>query len=494
MTLVLQGHSYRYGVEQTVMALLPEDKIQRLILWDQEQVDLSQLEGNYVISQRVEDGATQSVTVKTTLYYQGNATVGQVSFSLEEKNQTIAHQYGVKESLFRAIVQVLPAPPPWGSLTGVRPSKMATKVLKERGEQGDAENYLEKTFHLSPQRSQLARRCGEVSLELQEKLPKNGFSLYIGIPFCPTRCSYCSFFSADINENQKLVQPYLDALSQEIAEVGKILTETKIPVTTLYVGGGTPTSLSQEQLEQLLGDVRRHLPLEDCWEFTVEAGRPDTLTQGKFQVLHRYGVDRISINPQTMSDHILENLGRGHNSQDILRAFSQGEGKFSINMDLIAGLPEDTLEGYSHSLAQILALNPQEITVHTLTPKKASPLLTQLESLPQEQMVEAMLQHTWKAMHAQGYRPYYVYRQKKIAGGFENVGWSKPGYLGKYNVIMMEEVQSVVALGAGGMSKTVEQGAISRHSNPKFPLEYTKNIASIIEKKTSFLKEIIRKN
>ncbi len=486
MNLVLLGHTYQYAVEQTVMALLPDEKISAVFIvnspqeWDNRGI----LQQNYILSEKKEFFHDGTATIQTTLFYQGVTYSNQVTYSLNTRDEKTVEQYAVKESLYLAISQIFPTPPPWGSLTGVRPGKMALKWLKELGDQANIQEFLEKKFYLSPQRSQLVDTCGRVSLQVEKSLAKKGISLYIAIPFCPTRCSYCSFFSADIQQNQNMVQPYLNALIQEICQVGALMGEHATPLTSLYIGGGTPTSLSAPQLRQLLQAVRDHIPLETCQEYTVEAGRPDTITQEKLDILQDFSVDRISINPQTMHDEILQKLGRGHCVEDILQCFDWANGRFSINMDLIAGLPGETVEKFTQSLKQVLQLRPQQITLHTLTPKRGSPILDDLSTFPKENDVESMLQHTWNRLPQENYHPYYVYRQKKIAGGFENVGWSQPGEIGLYNVIMMDELQTVVGLGAGAMSKTVSPlGAIHRLNNPKFPKEYIDKITGQIDKK-----------
>lgn len=488
MTLQLQGHSYRYAVEQTVMALLPQVKIQQVLLPEDPPPALSQ-EDNFLVSSLVTEKHTGKGLAKTSLRIQGTTHTSEISYDLPPLQDKTPDQYALKQSLYLAILPFLPTPPPWGSLTGVRPGKMARKWLKELGEEADIPTFFQETFHLSPQRSQLVDRCGRTSLALEKKLPPNAVSLYISIPFCPTRCSYCSFFSADIRQNQALVPLYLQGLQEELTQVAALLQAESIPITTLYLGGGTPTVLTAPQLRQLLSHISQALPVENLWEYTVEAGRPDTLDQEKLHILQDFGVNRISINPQTMSDSILSHLGRGHTVQDIFQVYHQAQGRFSINMDLIAGLPGETLPSFTASLSKVLDLAPQQITLHTLTPKRASPLLQELDQLPQESLVESMLLHTWSTLPGRNFQPYYVYRQKKIAGGFENIGWCQPKEEGLYNIIMMEELQTVLALGAGGMSKTVSpEGAITRLNSPKFPKEYLDKLPQIIEKKQALIR------
>ena len=296
----------------------------------------------------------------------------------------------------------------------------------------------------------------------------------IGIPFCPTRCTYCSFVSADVGRALQLVEPYVDALLEEVAEGGRVLRELGLSVRSFYMGGGTPTTLSADQLDRLLSQCEASLPLENCTEYTVEAGRPDTITREKLEVLARHRTGRISINPQTLEDHVLEAIGRRHTSQSIREAYelARAVGFDCINMDLIAGLPQDSAEGFWRSLEGVLAMEPENVTVHTLARKKGSSLMEGGGPLPSGADTLSMLDFSQKMLITRGYTPYYLYRQKYMSGSLENVGWSKPGQESLYNIVMMEELHTVVSLGAGGVTKLIRDGTILRLANPKFPHDY----------------------
>ena len=310
--------------------------------------------------------------------------------------------------------------------------------------------------------------------------------MYIGIPFCPTRCSYCSFVSRTVGKKKNLLDEYLQTLLKEIEITGKLLKDSGKTVRTLYIGGGTPTTLSASQLQQLIDSIHTHIDLSRCIEFTVEGGRPDTLTEEKFTVLKASGADRISINPQSMVDSVLSACGRPHTAQDVRRVYQQAldAGFTDINMDLIAGLPEDTVEGFCKSLDELIALKPANITVHTLALKKGADLFENREKLPTRQEVAAMLDYSRQQLEKAGYSPYYLYRQKYMSGNYENIGWSRDHRDCLYNIYMMEELHSIVSLGGGGMSKVnLPKNRLERFNNPKFPEQYISQIADVLRQK-----------
>jgi oxygen-independent coproporphyrinogen-3 oxidase len=345
---------------------------------------------------------------------------------------------------------------------------------------------LEQVYYVSPQRRQLCLDAAEATMAALAQQQEGDISVYVGIPFCPTRCIYCSFVSEATGRSQKLIEPYLQALQLEIQGAAEGLRAHPHRIRSLYIGGGTPTTLNNSQLQWLLETLHRELDLSQCLELTVEAGRPDTLDLQKLKTLRDYGATRISINPQTMEDGVLQLMGRSHDSAAVLRAYEEAleAGHENINMDLIAGLPGDTPEGFWRSIQQVLALHPTNITVHTLALKKAAQLYyAQRTTLPTGEMVAQMLAQGNQALQAQGYRPYYLYRQKYMTGSFENVGWSRHGYDNLYNIYMMEELHSILSLGAGGMTKIIRPGSIQRLSNPKYPQEYIRDIQEIAAKK-----------
>jgi oxygen-independent coproporphyrinogen-3 oxidase len=308
----------------------------------------------------------------------------------------------------------------------------------------------------------------------------------VGIPFCPTRCAYCSFVSRSVGKRTELLEPYLEALQQEIALTGKLMATSGKTLRTIYIGGGTPTTLSSQQMARLLDTIRDSFDLSRCIEFTVEGGRPDTLDEEKLRTIAQHGADRMSINPQSMVDTVLRASGRPHKAADVLRSYEQAvnAGFKAINMDLIAGLPTDTFEGFRHSLDTVAALNPANITVHTLALKKGADLFERRENLPAQAEVEEMVAYANEKLRHLGYKPYYLYRQKYMSGSFENVGWSKDGLDCLYNIYMMEELHSIVSLGGGGMNKVnLPGGRLERFHNPKFPEQYIEQIESVLQQK-----------
>ena len=403
-----------------------------------------------------------------------------------EKADVRATRRILQRSYYLAALQVLPAAPPWGALSGVRPTKLSTKCLMNGGSEKDAERLLREVYFVSPERARLCVDASRHTVEASKLLDADDLSVYIGIPFCPTRCAYCSFVSQSIERFGAFLPAYLDALLREIAHTGALLKDSGFHLRTLYMGGGTPTTLSSAQMARLLEAVNTHFYLSRCLEFTVEGGRPDTLDFEKLCVIKNGGATRISINPPTMADDVLENVGRKHTSAQTLEAFHQARevGFEDINMDLIAGLPGDTAEKFAASLSQVLALRPSNVTVHTLALKKGANLFQNRTALPSREAVGQMLHDAEQALRAGGFEPYYLYRQKYMSGSFENTGWCKPGFTGWYNIYMMEELHTILSLGGGGMNKiNLPAGQLERFHNPKSPQDYIARIDTILQQK-----------
>jgi len=481
------GSRYRYAAEQMMLTLFPGERPE----YPEGPAPTSlTAEGNAVIF-TLHRG--KKLTNMSALLLRGgrwnNGVVRFPSEKLDEPPEAVYHtiQRSVKQSFYNAGSAFLGHDLPWGSLTGVRPTKLPTRALWEGGTPAQAQKELEKTYHVSPLRARLAVDCARHSVAAKKSLLPDEISLYIGIPFCPSRCVYCSFVSAAVDKCLPLVSPFVEGLCREIAAAGELLRETGQKIRTVYMGGGTPTTLSAEQLEQVLSAVEEHLPLERCTEFTVEAGRPDTITQSKLAVLARHGVGRVSVNPQSMDDAVLARMGRPHTGEDIRRAYEQvrAAGDLVVNMDLIAGLPGDTARGFEQSLRAVMELGAENITVHTLALKKGSRLMEEGGDLPAAEEVAVMLDGAWKALEAAGYEPYYLYRQKYMSGSFENVGWTRPGFESLYNIAMMEELHTILALGGGGVTKLVWPGTgrIERLSNPKYPQEYLRDMEKLCREK-----------
>ena len=375
--------------------------------------------------------------------------------------------------------------PSWGKMTGVRP----VRLIHDNRRRGMGEEAIRSLFcdhyDCTAEKFQLARSIADLQGPIIARSGPRDYSLYVGIPFCPSRCSYCSFVSRTTGKDGKLTGPYVDKLCLELEAFRDQAHKNGLNLRTIYMGGGTPTSITAPQLRQLMGKIRELFDLSQVEEYTVEAGRPDCTDREKLEVLKEYGATRISINPQTFSDQVLENIGRKHTARDILDCFAAARqaGHTNINMDLIAGLPGDTVEGFARSLETAIALDPENITVHTLTLKRASNLVIEKQAAA-DAGVAAMLERCSLLADA-GYRPYYLYRQKGTLQNLENTGWSKPGYEGLYNIYIMEEVHSILSAGAGGSTKLVDQasGRIQRIFNYKYPQEYLEGFQEILRRK-----------
>ena len=477
-----QPERYKYSVEQMMLMLFPGERPEY-----PEGYAPSGNEAVFSLDRKPDRTAVTARVTRPEGTAQGETQVE--SRLLDEAPERVYHtlQHALKMAFYQAGTAVLGQEPPWGALTGVRPVKLPTRCMLAGGTPEQAQAELEGEYRVSPLRAKLAVDCAQASLAVDREVREDQVSLYIGIPFCPTRCAYCSFVSADVGRTLKLVEPYLEAVLEEVEYTGRVLRESGLSIHSLYVGGGTPTTLSAGQLERLFSSARAHLPLETCVEYTVEAGRPDTITREKLEVLRRQGVERISINPQTLEDEVLAAIGRKHSARDILDAYALARevGFDSINMDLIAGLPRDSFEGFRRSLEGVLALRPENVTVHTLALKKGSRLMEEGGALPSGEETARMLDFSRDTLREAGFLPYYLYRQKYMSGSLENVGWCLPGKESVYNIIMMEELQTVVSIGGGGVTKLVDRknGRIVRLPNPKYPHDYLSSRDKILAQK-----------
>ncbi len=469
MKLTLQGHDDLYAVEQLQLSLFPDHT---------EGQALSTLHrGNTWLT------ATAKITID------GKTAVGRRRIKASEETVR-SRRRALQQSYYLAAKQLLPVIPPWGALAGVRPTKITTKCLMEGGTLSDADQLLKDVYYVTEDRRKLALDCSQSTAKAASLLQQNDVSLYVGIPFCPTRCAYCSFVSRTVGKRTELIAPYLEALLEEIRSTAHLLAKTGRTVRTIYIGGGTPTTLSSQQMALLLDTIRENFDLSRLIEFTVEGGRPDTLDAEKLRIIAAGGADRMSINPQTMIDSVLRASARPHTAADVLRAYKEAEsaGFKAINMDLIAGLPGDSFEGFQYSLDTVAALNPANITVHTLALKKDADLFQHRQNLPSAQVVTQMVDYACQTLRSLGYKPYYLYRQKYMSGSFENVGWSRDDLDCLYNIYMMEEVHTIVSVGGGSISKLcVPDGKLVRFPNPKFPEQYIENLSTVLEKKREML-------
>lgn len=473
MRLYFKGHDYKYAAEQMLLTLFPEERPEYP-------------EGSPAgdrMELRMHRGGVYT-TAFCAFYTGGVCWRGRAAAKNSAMTDALSTdricQRLIKNAMYRAALRSGRQRPAWGALTGVRPGKLLCALLDSEGDEQAALHRFIQEYDVSPERAALCLDTSRETLRAKASLEDRDICLYVGIPFCPTRCAYCSFVSQSVEKSMKLIPPFLEALHQEIRATAAEIRALGLRVISVYMGGGTPTTLSAEQLDRLCTALENEFDLSRIREYTVEAGRPDTITVEKLQVLRRHGVDRVSVNPQTMSDTVLEAIGRRHSAADIVSALEKVHrvGGFAVNMDLIAGLPTDTVQGFANTVDQVLALSPENVTVHTLSLKKGSRITLEGSALPTAAEVGAMLDIAQEKLRAADYAPYYLYRQKFMSGGFENVGWSREGYINLYNICIMEELCSIVAMGGGGSTKLVRHdgGRNIRIMEPKYPLEYINGI------------------
>ena len=473
MRLYLFGHEYKYAVEQLLLTLFPSER---------PEYPAGRPSGDRM-EIRLTAGRQRSTA--TCVYRRGGERwCGRASCSnamltggLDTERR---HQRLIKNAMYRAAIASGVREPVWGALTGVRPGKLLAALLEQGLSEEEALRRFREEYRVSPERAALCLDTSRHTLAARRALDRRDVCLYVGIPFCPTRCAYCSFVSQSVEKSMALIPPFLDALERELRALAAEVKALRLRVVSIYMGGGTPTTLDAGQLERLCSLLEAEFDLSALREYTVEAGRPDTITAERLRVLRAHGVDRVSVNPQTMSDAVLTAIGRRHSAADVERALEtvRAVGGFAVNMDLIAGLPGDSVDGFAATLERVLALAPENITVHTLSLKKGSRLTLNQTPLPTAEDVGAMLDQAASRLRESGYGPYYLYRQKFMSGGFENVGWAKPGTENLYNICIMEELCTILALGGGGSTKLIrpDSGRNERLIAPKYPLEYIQSI------------------
>lgn len=464
MKLCNLGHDFDYELEKLIRLFLPFEKIE--ILRKSETCDRT------AICARSDDGS-----LYTALRLDGRCEERTMRLKASEFNDEKLCELRLAQMLFDCFVKITGCRPKWGILTGVRPAKLFSRISSADGIEA-AQRYFENELFVDKSKISLCRQAVEGERKITELSRPESFSLYLSVPFCPSRCSYCSFVSHSVDKAKNLIPRYVELLCDELEQTAKIVKALGLRLETVYMGGGTPTVLSAEQLSKVLGTVNSAFDLSMLREYTVEAGRPDTITPEKLSAIYRAGVTRISINPQTMNDRVLEHIGRKHTARQTEEAFVMARecGFKNINTDLIAGLPTDTLESFSNTLDRIARLDPESVTVHALSMKRASRLTTD-GSLPEDAVGEtasAMVDLARERLDRGGIFPYYMYRQSKTVGNLENVGYAKRGAECLYNVYIMDETHTILGCGASAVTKLREPGGanISRIFNFKYPYEY----------------------
>lgn len=472
MQLYLAGHPYRYECENLCRLFFPYSHV------------------------RVADAPgrgpgpwAHTVVEKAPEGHVYTARVGDGERAVEKTwRQAGLEEYAMTDLLYKAFVELTGIQPAWGMLTGIHPVKLLRQYVEELGEEGGVQRFGSRC-HVTAPKARLALETLRAQGPVTGAVHENDWALYISIPFCPTRCAYCSFISQDVKHAKKLMEPYFSLLLEELRKTAEVTKALGLRLISVYVGGGTPTTLSAGQLEELCEKVHALFDLSHCPEFTVEAGRPDTITREKLRALKDGGVSRVSINPQTLSDEVLRNIGRLHTAKDVLDAFALAKeaGFEDINCDLIVGLPGDSLAGFERTLEGVLALGASNVTVHSLALKRGARIEaeggTGLHRRQQE--TAAMMDYSIRRLGEEGYVPYYLYRQTRMAGNLENTGWAKPGAVCRYNIYTMDECVSVIACGAGGVTKLKDpySGRLERIFNFKYPYEYISRHGEILTRK-----------
>ena len=462
----LSDMRYRYDVYQMFNIYFPLDEINFLD------------DGDYIIN--ILDNKVEFIN---TDYYKETI----VSENIKED---------IKRLVFSSLKDITKEEYPWGILVGIRPSKIALRYLQERKTEAEIIEIFEKKYLTSREKAKICIEIAKTEVSFINKNFKN-ISIYIGMAFCPTRCLYCSFAANPIIGNKKLVKPYLEALVYEVREIKKYINERSLNIETVYFGGGTPTSINNEEFEAIMKEIYdAFVKNSKLKEFTVECGRPDSITKEKLEVMKKFNVTRISINPQTMNDKTLKMIGRGHNSNDVIEKFNlaRSMGFNDINMDMIIGLPGEGIKEVIHTKEEILKLKPDSLTVHGLSLKRASILYENFilkKGIQVKKQVELADMYEESRILAKnlGLNPYYMYRQKNMVGNMENLGYSKKGAECIYNIQMIEDKQTIIALGADAVSKVVflKEDRIERFANIKDVKEYCNRIKEMVEGKKKLL-------
>ncbi|MCQ2471761.1 MAG: coproporphyrinogen dehydrogenase HemZ [Clostridia bacterium] len=484
MILRIIDHKFHYEAENLCRVFYPHEKI--AVVKDFEGEDKLT-----VVTALKVNGTSAEITVSFNSDGEEFHDEATVNSSVADKAFYDTCEKKMMTMLFGILSSATGYVPQWGILTGVRPSKLMTSLVAEMGDE-KAKRYFTDELLVKKDKTQLAYSVSKAEEKIISLSQKQSFSLYISIPFCPTRCNYCSFVSHSVEQAKKLIPEYVDNLCKELEYTAEYARKLNLRLESVYWGGGTPTTLSAEQLARVCSVISQNFDLSYLREYTVEAGRPDTVTKEKLIALKMAGVSRISINPQTFNDSVLHVIGRKHTSAQTLEAFAAARdaGFDNINMDLIAGLTTDTFPSFCKTLDTAVSLNPENITLHTLALKRSSRIVTGKIDVESGELANKMLRRAERQFTQNGYEPYYMYRQSRSLGNLENVGWCKEGYECLYNIFMMEECHTVLAAGAGAVTKLKQYGVnnIERIFNFKFPYEYNTRFDEILARKENILR------
>ena len=468
MTICYKGNSFKYETESVMKLFLPIEKF------------------GFMFEETVGCGDRCIVAVENELLtveiYCGE------KHAVMSQNAGKDNEFELCRMIYKIMSEMTGIVPEWGCLTGIRPVKKINALIDNGYNKADIFNFMREKYFTSDEKLELAYLTAVTQKKYIDTINKNSFSLFVSIPFCPSRCLYCSFVSHSIDtpNAKKLLPDYVKRLCEEIAYTAKTAYELGLELDTIYIGGGTPTVLSAEQIEVIMAQIQKNFDISKIREYTVEAGRPETISAEKLKIIKKYGATRISVNPQTMNDSVLAAVGRKHTVADFLNAFrlARSLGFDNINTDTIAGLPTDTPDSFRRTIDELCTLSPESITVHALTVKRSADLYSRSDR-GTDNGVSEMVGYAQKTLVGNGFLPYYLYRQKNTVDNLENTGFAKQGYECIYNIAIMEEIQTILAAGAGGSSKlySPSENRLERVVNFKYPYEYISRFDALLDKK-----------
>lgn len=480
MNFYIINHNFKYEAEKVARLFLPFEKFQFIYNSENDYSD------DFVFTEIVEKTDKSFLTVQVKLGEKYESQTTEILKSNKDYHNECERLLAV--NIFRCFEKITGYYPKWGILTGIRPARLLARLIEREGEENGLKAFKEKML-VTDKKAQFCYKCLKSEEEIIGESKPNDFSLYISIPFCPSRCYYCSFVSHSVESAKDLIPTYVQKLIEEIKYTAEIAKKCNLNLSTVYIGGGTPTTLSAEQLGKVMKTVTESFDMSNVKEFTVEAGRPDTIDKEKLECIKQNGATRISINPQTMSDEVLKNIGRKHTVGDFINCFKMARsvGFRNINTDLIVGLNGDTAEGFMETVDKIISLDPESVTIHALSVKRSANLnkLNLYHDLQKGIGAESLVEKAKEKLESAGILPYYMYRQGKTVGNLENVGYAKKGYEGIYNIYIMDETHTILACGASATSKLKQPNGkyIERIFNFKYPYEYLNGFDEMLERK-----------